>query len=259
MQYQKANSVGLEFFEHIRYEDFEFPIHMHRHPELVFVRSGCLDIQWGGQIHRAMPGDFALLLSNTVHAFSTEDTSSVDVCIFSEDFVPSFFRKIRGKQPNSTIFRCKEPIRTLFCDTVDNLCGQPDLFLLKSILYGIASDYLASVEFFDIGRKNQDLADRLIQYVSDNYLEPISLKTAAAHLGYEEHYLSRCFHKLVPMHFSQYVNLYRVTEATGLLQHTELSTSEIAMRSGFQSLRSFNRVYLEVTGKRPSQYRTSME
>jgi transcriptional regulator GlxA family with amidase domain len=55
------------------------------------------------------------------------------------------------------------------------------------------------------------------------------------------------------MHFSRYVNLFRVDAATELLQHTDLPITEIALQSGFQSIRNFNRVFLEITGKTPSR------
>ena len=46
--------------------------------------------------------------------------------------------------------------------------------------------------------------------------------------------------------------------ATDLLQHTDLSMSEIAFRSGFQSIRNFNRVYAEHTGNPPAKDATRM-
>ena len=60
------------------------------------------------------------------------------------------------------------------------------------------------------------------------------------------------------MHFSRYVNLYRVERATNLLMNTDMSITEIALSSGFQSIRSFNRVYLELTGLSPSMMSRGM-
>ena len=63
----------------------------------------------------------------------------------------------------------------------------------------------------------------------------------------------RYFHSRISMHFSQYVNWYRVDTATELLRNTKLSITEIATRSGFQSIRSFNRIYRAFTGVSPSE------
>ena len=50
MIYQQRNSMGQRYFECIRYENFRFPPHMHRHPELVYVESGELELEINGQI-----------------------------------------------------------------------------------------------------------------------------------------------------------------------------------------------------------------
>ena len=55
------------------------------------------------------------------------------------------------------------------------------------------------------------------------------------------------------MHFSRFVGWYRVDRARTLLQSTDLPITEVALRSGFQSTRSFNRVYRELTGLTPTQ------
>lgn len=129
-----------------------------------------------------------------------------------------------------------------------------DFLTRKSALYAIVGEVLKQIRFLDISAKNETLADQIIRYVAENYTENISLKRIAKELGYEERYLSRCFHNTVPMHFSAYVNLFRVDHAVALLQNTELSVSEVSMESGFQSIRSFNRVFHEITGKTPKDF-----
>lgn len=255
MIYQKNNSIGENFFEHIRYENFHFTIHMHRHPEFVFVRSGRLLIERNGHTEEALPGSFALIPSNCPHSYSTPDVSDVDVCIFSEDIVPAFSNEVRGKKAEKTVFTCKKSVQDFVCSEILDRDMKIDFFLLKAGLYAMLNEYLAQVSFSKMDTQNEIVTDRLIRYVTENFMENISLKTAAEALGYEEHYLSRCFHSLIPIHFSKYVNLYRVDAANELMQTSDLSISEIALESGFQSLRSFNRVYLEITGRTPRSRR----
>lgn len=253
MVYQTANSVGQGFFECIRYRDFNWVPHMHRHPELILVREGEVVARVEGRREVIPAGACALVLSNRVHSYESPRGSLADVCIISEDFAPSFFKSIKGKRPETTLFICRPSVleyakTELFCPD-----RTPDPLLLKSAFYGVLADYRAQTTFREVPAENPSVFDRIVQYVAEHYADNITLSRMAEDLGYEQHYLSRCFHGRVPMHFSTYVNQFRVDVATDLLRNTDLPITRIALQSGFQSIRSFNRVYRELTGKSPSE------
>jgi len=254
MLYQAKNSVGQGYFECIRYREFGYEPHMHRHPELIFVREGEIILDLNGRREVISQGEYGWIPSNSVHAYSTPEHSLVDVCIFSEDFVPAFSKNVRDMRASRARFCCRETVASFINAELFVTDREPDFYTIKAALYAIAGEIGKQIDFTKKSAKNEILMDKIVQYVAENYTENISLRSAAKELGYEEHYLSRCFHNTVPMHFSKYVNLYRVDAATALLQHTDLSVSEIALQSGFQSIRSFNRVFLEVTGKNPRSF-----
>lgn len=54
-----------------------------------------------------------------------------------------------------------------------------------------------------------------------------------------------------------YINELRVRDAKQLLEAGEMPISEIAFEVGFESLRSFNRVFYKQTGMTPTDYRTN--
>lgn len=58
--------------------------------------------------------------------------------------------------------------------------------------------------------------------------------------------------------FREYVNALRLDCARDLLAATELSMLEVSMESGFDSLRTFNRVFQERFRQTPSQYRKKL-
>jgi len=43
------------------------PPHQHRHEELILIREGTLDFQYGGQSHTLTPGGVAYIASNEMH------------------------------------------------------------------------------------------------------------------------------------------------------------------------------------------------
>lgn len=227
---------------------------MHRHPEVFCIRKGSLAVVTNGKKEIFNQGDYGWISSNSIHSYENLDNSIVDVCIYSEDFVPSFSKEIRKKVPDRAKFICEYPISQFVNDKLFVPNEDVDFFIRKAALYAIAGEVLKQINFFDISTKNETIADKIIRYVAEKYTENISLKKIAGELGYEERYLSRCFHNTVPMHFSSYVNLFRIDHAITLLQNTTLSISEISMESGFQSIRSFNRVFYETTGKTPKSF-----
>jgi len=251
MIYQSQNSVGRLHFECIRYRNFQFPPHMHRHFELIYVHEGAVELEIGGQKETISAGGCALILSNRIHAYATPEHSVLDVCVFSEDYVPVFAREVRDKTPTGAGFICRESVRAFAGAELFTEEKELEFYNVKAALYAVTGEFLRQAEFSATAVKNEGLVDRIIRYVAENFREDITLNSAAQALGYEKHYLSRCFHTVIPMHFSRYVNLYRVDAATELMQNTDLPITEIALKSGFQSIRSFNRVYREVTGRTP--------
>lgn len=255
MLYQEKNSVGQNYFECIRYRDFEFVPHMHRHPELVHVIQGTLIVQsmdWSEQVEA---GQYALILSNQIHAYHSLDHTTVDVCIFSEDHVPFFSQEVRGKRARRFSFACRPSVTELADSELFLSDRQPDPYMLRSALYAVLCEYRASVPLEPADRANEELIDRILRYVSNRYTENISLHSMAEELGYEPHYLSRYFHSRIAMHFSTFVNHYRVDAAADMLQNTDLPVTDIAMKCGFQSIRSFNRAFLEIMGQPPRSIR----
>lgn len=253
MLYQHQNSAGKNFFEYIQCQDFNYVPHMHRHPELIYVREGEILVQFGEGFEKVGVGEFALILPNCIHGYTTPVHSVIDVCIFSQDYATSFFKELRGRKADHTRFRCRDSISHLIVQELFVTDCAPELFLMKSLVYAILHEYCGQVVFTTVESKNEQLIDRIVRYVDDNFTEEITLKSMGDELGYEPHYLSRYFRSRIHMNFTKYVNWYRVDRATGLLRNTELPITEIAMKSGFQSLRNFNRVYREFTGITPSE------
>ena len=59
------------------------------------------------------------------------------------------------------------------------------------------------------------------------------------------------------MSISKYINNIRIDNAKNLLTNTEKPIIEICYECGYESLRTFNRVFLQTVNTSPRQYRTS--
>lgn len=97
--------------------------------------------------------------------------------------------------------------------------------------------------------------EKIIDYVKENCREAISLSEVAKRFFVSDAHLSRMFRKNTGFTFTQYVNYQRVIYAQTLLSKKEDSIGEVAMRSGFENLTHFGRVFKQLTGCAPREYR----
>ena len=105
--------------------------------------------------------------------------------------------------------------------------------------------------------KAMDLTSSVVRYIMRNFRQPLSLEHIAKELGVSKYHLSHVFSARLHTSFREYVNALRLDCARDLLAATELSMLEVSMESGFDSLRTFNRVFQERFRQTPSQYRKS--
>jgi AraC family transcriptional regulator, regulatory protein of adaptative response / methylated-DNA-[protein]-cysteine methyltransferase len=77
----------------------------------------------------------------------------------------------------------------------------------------------------------------------------------ATRLGVGERHLVRLFTRHLAASPSQIARTARVQRAKRLLDTTDLPVSEVALASGFDSLRRFNTVFIEVYSRSPSEVR----
>ena len=106
---------------------------------------------------------------------------------------------------------------------------------------------------------SEDIWRRMIlvtDYIKKNLTaDDLSQGTMADMAGISKDYFSRIFKNITGMNYNKWLNTIRLEKATELLSHNEMSLTEIAMMSGFQSIPSFNRVFHEEKGMAPSEYR----
>lgn len=90
------------------------------------------------------------------------------------------------------------------------------------------------------------------------FLNPkLTLQDVAQAVGTNRTYLSDYLNGTLHTTFYEYVNTYRVRYACSLLSAPDackLSLTEVSERSGFNSMSTFNRAFVKVTGKTPTSY-----
>ncbi|WP_325894851.1 AraC family transcriptional regulator [Grimontia sp. NTOU-MAR1] len=101
----------------------------------------------------------------------------------------------------------------------------------------------------------QNRISEVIDYVMNNYQQPIRLKTVADKLGMTESYFSRFFHQSSGHRFTDFVNRVRIQRACVLLSDSEDTIADISQMVGFHNLANFSRQFRRIKGLSPLAYR----
>ena len=96
---------------------------------------------------------------------------------------------------------------------------------------------------------------KAIAYIRENYANKIAQEDVANYLSITPEYLSTLFHREMNKTFSAFVNEFRVSHAKRLLKGSDLKIYEIAERVGFTDTKYFNRVFKDIEGVSPKEFR----
>lgn len=118
--------------------------------------------------------------------------------------------------------------------------------------------YRAKKEQFPLSSKKLKNEIYEIQsYLDRHFTQKISLEDLAERFYISSSYLSRTFHEWTGSSPKQYIMKSRIAYAKELLITTNLSVSEVAIRSGFGDTSNFIRSFKKETHETPMQYRFS--
>ncbi|MBO6115547.1 MAG: AraC family transcriptional regulator [Ruminococcus sp.] len=95
----------------------------------------------------------------------------------------------------------------------------------------------------------------VMKYIDANYMYDISLDQLANVAGYSKYHFSRIFKQYNSMSYLQYINARRTRAAENLLLDPDIPITEVAMRSGFKSLTTFNRIFKEIKHCTPTDFK----
>ncbi|MBQ8383127.1 MAG: helix-turn-helix transcriptional regulator [Clostridia bacterium] len=236
------------------YFDFAYAPHFHRDFELIYMVQGDLKITVQGKTFVAGEGQMALILSNLIHSYESVGETRVIVHVFSKDHIPGFAKLVADKDVLTPVFDCDGQVKDFYLGYCIQKKKRTTL-AMKAVLYAVCNEFYEKSTLLPAKKDNTELIHRMLSYITEHYQEEISLEKMAQELGYEMHYLSRVFSANVKINLRRYINLYRVDAAKERLINSENGIAQIALESGFQSIRNFNRVFSASTGMTPVEYR----
>ena len=106
---------------------------------------------------------------------------------------------------------------------------------------------------------NVDIFNQIRDYTIKHCTENITLDEIAQRSGFSKFYFSRAFKDYSGISYYKYLTMCRINYSTELLIDPDSSITEVAISSGFNSISSFIRMFKQIKGCTPTDYRKMHE
>ncbi|SDD48104.1 Helix-turn-helix domain-containing protein [Paenibacillus sp. UNCCL117] len=125
---------------------------------------------------------------------------------------------------------------------------------LLSDIFGVLSRSLETVKRHE---RYSDILDQVDRFLEQEYASPsLSPEMIADHLGISAKYLRSLYKKASGESLGESINRYRMDRAKSLLEQTEASVQEVALRSGFANINYFYTLFKKYNGITPNEFRS---
>lgn len=237
--------------------------HMHNDFELFYVTSGVQLLNVMDKTYTLKAGDCAVIFPNVIHSYKRPESANEEelpgsyTLIFAPaGMVYSIFPETKNIHAADCVVNADdigENAALAFEKIVDEASINAQIGWAHIIFSYLISPIMARGASRD---PRADISSQLISYVSLNYKEPLSLDSVADALGISRFTISRIFSNEIKTSFRSYIGMLRSNCAAELIKRHDLPFEDIAKESGFESLRSFYRVFTSVYNITPAKYRS---
>lgn len=253
-KFEKRAYAGNEHVWVGKYRNLHNISHWHMEHELIACREGSAQVMLDDTMFNITQQQCIFCHSGCVHYISASPDSLLLVCLFNEKMYDPITSPFTLENP---VFEDRYGILPKLSEIRHELQNQPIFFECRT--EAMIGEILVDVFRGEPLRKDQwqfsDVITRYKQLLNhiDLEYEHITYRNAVQFMNMSDAYFSRYFKRQAGMTFSQYLNVVRIEKAVQLLDSAPtMKITDVMLRCGFNTIRSFNRVFREVTGFTPT-------
>lgn len=250
-----ANEIYLS-----RRNDLKFDAHFHNNIEIIYIISGTTRAFAGNTECFLAPGDFFIAFPNFIHYY---DNCSDDIDFFITntpyEIFPEFSNEFNNLQPVTPKIEGVNPDAPMLFQKAIDISGKYKPQIVRAYLSGMIGMCFEKTEFVAAKNVPNSTLQEIIIYCQKHYLQNISLESMSAELHLSKSRITHILNEKLHIQFRTLINQFRLKDTEYLLTNSSLSITEIALRVGFENIRTFNRVFFEHYGVSPSAYRNKRD
>ena len=236
----------------MRLRNFSYHAHLHNCLEFSFCTEGEVLVSVDGNAIRLLKNQGIIIPPNSIHSYRTENTSQYYTVLVGLDVLPELSELLSYKYPTRLTFSIDPLLVSLL---LDFYVSKRSYFAAKALLYRASEVFTKDNTFSSKGDFANNPCIKIMEYIRENFQHELTLDDIAKVTGYNYQYISKLVRKHFSMTFTFLLARYRVSYACNLLEKQKDSISQVALASGFGSIRSFNRVFRQILGVTPAEYR----
>ena len=244
----KSKSV---YIVHERLERL-LPLHSHSKHQLTYVEGGVAYIHTAAKSYIIPARHYVWIPKGTDHYLRVRSSATVtrNLYFYVEKDESPFYHKLGIYPVNTLLFEM-----IVFSENYNGYIEKKDLayhFMaaIKDILPQL------STKAFPVALPTTTNAKLrpIVLYMAQNYSQPLTLHEISSRFGLGERTLSRLFQSTMSISFLQYLKLIRIVKAIEMILQGDLSTTEIAYLTGYNSVAAFSKAFFQQTNIRPSDF-----
>lgn len=247
--------TSIEFSRRL---SLNFSAHIHEDIELVYVRKGGGFAYCNGKRYPLKPGCFFVAFPNQVHRYTDCVPGEYLVLIIKPSALLSYGEVFLEGEPSSALWQAEDENTVFLLErALAEYKAEGDSPIIRAYLTALFGKLL---QHYPIEKNplSGDTVLEILQYCARHYKEEISVASIAEELKLSRSSVSHIFSLRIGMNFCDYLNGLRLSDAISLLKNKSYSITEVAERSGFSTIRTFNRAFLKQYGVSPSSYRKKL-
>lgn len=253
-KFEKRAYAGNEHVWVGKYRNLHNISHWHMEHELIACREGSAQVMLDDTMFNITQQQCIFCHSGRVHYISASPDSLLLVCLFNEKMYDPITSPFALENP---VFEDRYGILPKLSEIRHELQNQPIFFECRT--EAMIGEILVDIFRGEPLRKAQwqfsaviTRYKQLLNYIDLEY-EHITYQNAVQFMNMSDAYFSRYFKRQAGMTFSQYLNVVRIEKAVQLLNSAPtMKITDVMLRCGFNTIRSFNRVFRAVTGFTPT-------
>ena len=267
-----------KFYLTTHHEYKEVPLHSHSFLELSYIIGGTIEHNLDGQITTLSPGDYLIVDYGSKHSYKSLDGGTIENidCLFLPELLDPVLKGTKSLRMLLEHYLLhfniqalvQNPARMVFHDNSGQILKLLKLIdeeskkreagyiaLIRCYLIEILLLTMRRLDDARVAATGQDIGALIIAYVSEHYMEPLTLQDLAQRLNYSLPYISKRFKTDVGISFVNYLQNYRVMQACRLLSSSNRTISEIAEMVGYHDIKFFSEIVKRNTGLSPADFR----
>lgn len=255
------------------YENISFVAHWQKEIELVYVRSGEASFHVADHSFTAHAGDLVICESGQIHYSDSYNTQNhLDFLIFDTNIISSRFHNPHFKNALVTSkdlqdWGLADSLQRVFSLVPEELDKKQPYYkdivtaAIREFWFLLKRNLPREERAKDDSRRSRMLEEfqELLDYIDSHYSEELTLEHASSMMHFSPSHFSKTFKKLMGMNYVTYVNMVRIEQAIQMLGTNQYRMIDIALECGFSNIRSFNRVFKEITGYTPTDFSTQVD